>query len=170
MENIKSLEKVLQKSRGNFIKYIKYLLNSFGLVLDEEDVMQDVCLSLLNGVDFTAPLENMVGYVFVSIKNRIIDLARKRKGREVELDESLFFSHYDEPDYLAENSALLSRLIEAIDSLPEDQRNVFVLNELEGLKFREISELTKEPVNTLLAKKRYAVLKLKEILKDEIKD
>jgi RNA polymerase sigma factor (sigma-70 family) len=70
------------------------------------------------------------------------------------------------PDRLFARSVVWSELSDALEDLPEDQREVFVLHELEGKSFKEIAAETGEPMNTLLSRKRYAVLALRERLQD----
>jgi RNA polymerase sigma factor (sigma-70 family) len=86
-------------------------------------------------------------------------------GMPLNLEEILFDPH-DGPDRAYWRSTVWSELADALDELPEEQREVFVWHELEGRSFKEIAELTGQRVNTLLSRKRYAVLALRERLQD----
>jgi RNA polymerase sigma factor (sigma-70 family) len=108
-------------------------------------------------------------------RNRIIDLFRKKKpeslNEEVGDDEGLTLedllpSPEAGPDAEYARGVLLEHLEEAIDELPEEQRTVFLANEVEGKSFKQLSEETGVSINTLLARKRYAVLRLREKLQD----
>ena len=80
--------------------------------------------------------------------------------------EDILFDPGQNPDVLYARSLLWTELADALDDLPDEQRDVFVMHELEGKSFKEIAEITGEPVNTLLSRKRYAVLFLREVLQE----
>jgi RNA polymerase sigma factor (sigma-70 family) len=153
---------------------------------DAEDILQDVFYQLAAGYDVSEPIEQISAWLYRVARNRIIDwyrkkshaalpLDRQRRGdegsAEAERDESaLLIEPSPGPDDQLASLEFFSALEEALDELPEAQRNVFVWNELEGLTFREIAEQTGESINTLLSRKRYAVLFLRERLADFYKD
>jgi len=94
-----------------------------------------------------------------------------RQQREDDSDlplnlEDILFDPGQNPDVLYERSLLWTELADALEDLPDEQRDVFVMHELEGKSFKEIAEITGEPVNTLLSRKRYAVLYLREELQE----
>ncbi len=140
---------------------------------DAEDILQDVFYQLIGN---TQPIEQLTGWLFTVARNKITDKKRKHKPEllddifsEADGDEmlnwaELFFDADNNPetDYL--RSLFWETLNNALNELPEDQKTVFVLNELEAVSFKEISERTGVPVNTLLSRKRYAVLHLRERL------
>ena len=147
---------------------------------DAEDILQDVFYQLIGN---TQPIEQLTGWLFTVARNKITDKQRKHKPELLEdvygdsdneemLNWSeLFFDADNNPetDYL--RSMFWDELNNALDELPEDQRTVFVLHELEGVPFSQISEQTGASVNTLLSRKRYAVLHLREklqTLRDEL--
>lgn len=80
--------------------------------------------------------------------------------------EDFLFDPAQEPDEVYGRSLVWTELAAALDELPEEQREVFILHELEGRSFKEIAEITGESVNTLLSRKRYAVLYLREVLQE----
>ena len=121
-------------------------------------------------------LADNASWLFRAARNRIIDWYRKRKAdpfSTLDLEESLpvrleeiLFDPEVDPDTLFARSRVWTELSDALDELPDRQREVFVLHELEGKSFKEIAEITGEPVNTLLSRKRYAILTLRERLQD----
>ena len=142
---------------------------------DAEDILQDVWYQLTTAVD-TEPIEQMSGWLFKVARNKIIDRYRKKQPDSLDLlletGESangpdlaaILLDKGDDPETANLRSLFWKALYEALDELPEEQRTVFVWNELDGLSFKEIAERTGEKVNTLLSRKRYAVLHLRERL------
>lgn len=141
---------------------------------DAEDILQDVWYQLTMSVD-TEPIEQMSSWLFAVARHKIID--RLRKKRPQSLDGLLDSATDGDPDLtgiLLDNSqdpetaglrALFWKVLhEALNELPEEQRIVFIWNELGDLSFKEIAEITGEKVNTLISRKRYAVLHLRERL------
>ncbi|MFZ0312776.1 MAG: RNA polymerase sigma factor [Candidatus Korobacteraceae bacterium] len=143
---------------------------------DAEDILQEVFYELVEANRLLMPIDHVTGWLFRVARNRIIDLFRKKKpesfsGAAVEDDdgellrlEDLLPSPEAGPDALYARSVLLDELEAALDELPEEQREVFVAHELEGRSFKEIAAETGVNVNTLLSRKRYAVLHLRERL------
>ena len=143
---------------------------------DVEDILQDVFFELVEANRLLMPIEHVTGWLFRVARNRITDLFRKKKqeifsdaavaGEEDDLRlEDLLPSPDAGPDALYARHVLLDELEAAIDELPEEQREVFVAHELEGRSFKEMSAETGVSVNTLLSRKRYAVLHLRERLR-----
>lgn len=143
---------------------------------DAEDILQDVFYQLVSSYSITEPIEQLSSWLFAVARNRIIDWYRKRKhtaslpvdedtGLALNL-EDLLFDQAQEPDAVYTRSLVWTELADALDELPEEQRAVFVMHELEGRSFKEIAEITGESVNTLLSRKRYAVLFLRENMQE----
>ena len=146
---------------------------------DAEDVLQDVFYELVEAYRMMSPVEQVTAWLFRVARNRITDLFRRRQ-REAQRTESAPVSEDGEmlrledwlpspdagPDANYARSVLLEELDAAIDELPEEQREVFVAHELMGQSFKEIAAQTGVSVNTLLSRKHYAVLYLRERLKD----
>ena len=147
---------------------------------DAEDILQDVFYQFIGN---TEPIEQLTSWLFTVTRNKIIDRQRKHKPDLIEDvyttaddEESLnwselFFDSSDNPetDYL--RTLFWETLNEALDELPEEQKQVFILNELEGVPFKIIAEQTGETINTLISRKRYAVLHLRQrlqVLRDEL--
>ena len=143
---------------------------------DAEDILQDVFYRLVEANRLLMPIEHVTGWLFRVARNRITDLFRKKEPENFsDLDvadedglsfEDLLPSLEGGPDEAYVRSRLVEELKRALAELPKEQREVFVAQELEGLSFKEISEKTGLGVNTLLARKRYAVLRLRERLRD----
>jgi RNA polymerase sigma factor (sigma-70 family) len=143
---------------------------------DAEDIVQEVFYELVEANRLLMPIEHVTGWLFRVARNRITDLFRKKKPQTfsdaaVEGDdgellqiEDLLPSPDAGPEALYFRSVLLDELEFALDELPSEQREVFVAHELEGRSFKELSAETGVNVNTLLARKRYAVLYLREQL------
>jgi RNA polymerase sigma factor (sigma-70 family) len=150
---------------------------------DAEDILQDVFFQLTANFSVTEPIEQLSSWLFRVARNKIIDWYRKRKPASI--DETLANGEQNEtalnledilpdpaagPDLAYARSLIWDELEEALDDLPEAQRYVFVQHELEGKSFKEIADDTGESVNTLLSRKRYAVLFLRERLLDSYND
>jgi len=143
---------------------------------DVEDILQDVFFELVEANRLLMPIEHVTGWLFRVARNRITDLFRKKKpesfsdaaaadGEDNPRLEDLLPSPDAGPDALYARHVLLDELEAAIDELPEEQREVFVAHEVEGRSFKEMSAETGVSVNTLLSRKRYAVLYLRERLR-----
>src|SRR5215469_14617491 len=143
---------------------------------DVEDVLQDVFYKLVEANRLLMPIEHVTGWLFRVARNRITDLFRKKKpqsfedatveGESGELlqIEDLLPSPEASPETVYVRNLLLEELELALEELPDEQREVFVGHELEGRSFNEMAEETGVSVNTLLSRKRYAVLHLRERL------
>ncbi len=143
---------------------------------DAEDILQDVFLRLVNAATLVEPIEQLTAWLYRVTRNRIIDWYRGRKHAPISLEaedpasrgelDGLLADPSQDPasDYL--RSLLWDELNEALDELPEEQRDVFVAHELEGKSFKELEQETGVTVNTLLSRKRYAVLYLRERLRE----
>ena len=143
---------------------------------DAEDILQEVFYELVEANRLLMPIEHVTGWLFRVARNRITDLFRKKKPESfsdtavAEEDdellrlEDLLPSPDAGPEALYARNVLLAELELAVDELPEEQREVFVAHELEGRSFKEMAAETGVSVNTLLSRKRYAVLHLRERL------
>src|SRR5919202_45043 len=145
---------------------------------DAEDILQDVFSELVEANRLVMPIDHVTGWLFRVARNRIIDLFRRKKperfgdtavaeGEDEPLRlEDLLPSPDAGPEALYARGVLLDELELAVGELPAEQRAVFVAHELEGRSFKEMSAETGVSVNTLLSRKRYAVLHLRERLQD----
>lgn len=144
---------------------------------EADDILQDVFHEFVQAYRLPEPIEQVSAWLFRVARNRIIDRFRKKKeqaldtmdedadeeGSEYRLD--LVMPAADAgPEAEYARSMLLKELQLALDALPENQREVFIAHELDGLSFKEMAARSGVPVNTLLARKRYAVLYLRSRL------
>ena len=145
---------------------------------DVEDILQDVFYELVEANRLLMPIDHVTGWLFRVARNRITDLFRKKKpvsfGEAAATDEDVDSLRLEDllpspdagPEALYARSVLIDELERALDELPAEQREVFVAHELEGRSFKEMAEASGVSVNTLLSRKRYAVLHLRERLLD----
>jgi RNA polymerase sigma factor (sigma-70 family) len=144
---------------------------------DADDILQDVYYQLADADRLLKPIDQMAAWLFTVARNRITDLYRKKKTEtmpEIFTDteeegvfsemRNLMFNEGSTPEDEYLRSLVWVELEKALESLPEEQRQVFELTEMKGLSFREISAQTGVTVNTLISRKRYAVLVLRERL------
>lgn len=172
-----AVEQTFRKERKRLLAFIRKRVPEPD---DAEDILQDVFYQLLERLE---PIEQVTAWLFRVARNKIIDRYRKRKPESL---EGLAFPAHDddgtlqaldwlfEPNNNPENqyarTVIWEELTEALGELPIEQRNAFVMHELEGKSFKEMSRLTGASVNTLLSRKRYAVLHLRERLANLYKD
>ena len=151
---------------------------------DAEDIVQEVFYELVEANRLLMPIEHVTGWLFRVARNRITDLFRKKKpvkfsdaaiedetGELLQI-EDLLPSPDAGPEALYFRSVLLEEMEIALEELPDEQREVFVAHSLEGRSFKELSAESGVSVNTLLSRKRYAVLHLRRRLQsfhDEFK-
>jgi RNA polymerase sigma factor (sigma-70 family) len=144
---------------------------------DAEDILQDVFYELVETYRMMKPVEQVTAWLFRVARNRITDLFRRRtrearaaepakfnaEGEELLLDE-LLPSPDAGPDAAYARSVLVEALDDALEELPAEQRDVFVAHELMGYSFKDLAQQSGVSMNTLLSRKRYAVLHLRERL------
>jgi len=144
---------------------------------DAEDILQDVFYELVEANRLLMPIEHVTGWLFRVARNRITDLFRKKtpesftdaavvdENDELWRLEDLLPSADAGPEAIYARGVLLDALELAIDELPDEQRDVFVAHELEGRTFKEMAAESGVSLNTLLSRKRYAILHLRERLR-----
>lgn len=149
---------------------------------EADDILQEVFYELAETDRMMKPVDQVSAWLYTVARNRITDSYRKKKTESlpefsdddesfVEELGSLIFDNGSTPETEYLRSLVWSELEKALNELPPEQREVFEMNELQGVPFKEISELTGDPVATLISRKRYAVLHLRErlqILYDEL--
>jgi RNA polymerase sigma factor (sigma-70 family) len=145
---------------------------------DAEDILQDVFYELVAANRLLMPIEHITGWLFRVARNRIIDLFRKQRPER--LHDIAVMDGDDEwlalaellpsadagPDALYARRVLFDALEAAVAELPKDQRDVFLAHEVAGRTFKEMAAETGLSVNTLLSRKRYAVLRLRDRLQE----
>ena len=175
IEQDQRISEVVRREQSRLRNFIRRRVPDPG---DAEDILQDVFYELVEANRLLMPIEHVTGWLFRVARNRIIDLFRKKKpenfsdtavaqnddDEELLRFEDLLPSPNAGPEALYARNLLLEELESAVDDLPEEQREVFVAHELEGRSFKEMAAETGVNVNTLLSRKRYAVLQLRERL------
>jgi len=177
MDLTTQIEHLFRTDRKKFLGFIRQRVRSHE---EAEDILQDVFTNVLAAsVNVQKPIENIASWVFTAVRNRIIDSYRKKRAET--FSDMQTPGHSDDgidsyENYLRDISSvpdtdLIRKTIwesvqHGLAELPAEQREVFVRNEFEGISFREMSEQTGVNINTLLARKRYAVLHLRRKLKD----
>jgi RNA polymerase sigma factor (sigma-70 family) len=168
-EQNKRISQVVQDLGRRLMRFIRVRVSSEA---DAEDVIQDVWQQLATSLE-AGPVEQVGAWLFTVARNRIIDRYRKPKmasldamvaeaEEETGFDFAGFFLRDDNTPRTAHLRSLFwEQLHAALAELPEEQRQVFVWHELESLSFQDIAALTGENVNTLLSRKRYAILHLR---------
>ena len=147
---------------------------------DAEDILQDVFYQMIQTIN---TIDEIGAWLFAVTRNKITDQQRKlkpdlfsdiydNKDDEDEIDwKEILFDNSGNPETEYLRTLFWEELNNSLDELPAKQREVFILNELEGVPFKDIAEQTGETVNTLLSRKRYAVLHLRNklrVLHDEL--
>jgi RNA polymerase sigma factor (sigma-70 family) len=166
----RNISQVIRDYSKRLMGFIRKRVNNEA---DAEDILQDVFYQFIGN---TQPIEQLTAWLFTVARNKITDKRRKHKPDSLEdvfaapdgedtLNWTEFlFNSSDDPEKEYLRTLFWEELRVALDELPEEQKEVFILNELEDVPFKDISERTGVPVNTLLSRKRYAVLHLRERL------
>ena len=170
LEQDQRISEVVKRERSRLLNFIRRRVPDPG---DAEDVLQEVFYRLVEANRLLMPIEHITGWLFQVARNRITDLFRKKEPvifSEVAVaDENGEDLHFEDllpspdagPEAEYARKLLLEEMRQAIAELPKDQREVFIAHEFEGRSFKELAAETGINVNTLLARKRYAVLHLR---------
>jgi RNA polymerase sigma factor (sigma-70 family) len=150
------------KYRGPLLNWIERKVRDEA---EAEDVYQEVIEHFLETYEVGTVIEQVSAWLYRVAQNKIIDRFRKKK-HELAYEEMMLLLPEAESLDESERAYIREEIAEAIELLPEEQRHVFVMHELEGKSFAEISKETGISVNTLLSRKRYAILFLREHLKE----
>jgi len=174
-EQDRQISQVITEERSRLRNFIRKRVPNEA---DVEDILQDVFYKLVEANRLLMPIEYVTGWLFRVARNRITDAFRKKRpenftdtatedetGESLQL-EDLLPSPDAGPEALLLRSVLLDELEMALGELPAEQREVFVAHEIDGRSFKELSDESGVSVNTLLSRKRYAVLHLRERLQD----
>jgi RNA polymerase sigma factor (sigma-70 family) len=167
---------VVRRERGRLFSFISRRVRD---AAEAEDVLQEALYELVAAYRLMQPVEQVGAWLVRVARNRIIDRFRKRRvqllgdiaanGEEEAPDsalERLMPAVEDGPDAALVRELMLEELERALEELPAQQREVFVAQELEGASFKELSARWGVGINTLLSRKRYAVLRLRERLRE----
>lgn len=161
------VEKTVARERVRLFNFIKTKVSNPD---DAEDILQDVFIQLWQGYQSIESIDKITSWMFRVARNKIVDLYRKKKPDNFSQIESanpddeapmllseIISNGGDEPDDLYTRQLIWESIEAVLDDLPENQRQVFVWHEIEGLSFKEMQSITGDSLNTLLSRKRYAV-------------
>jgi RNA polymerase sigma factor (sigma-70 family) len=173
-EQDQQISETIDREKGRLRNFIRRRVADQS---DAEDILQDVFYELVETYRLMKPIEQVGAWLFRVARNRITDLFRKKKpdastnepvnaedGEFLEL-EDLLPSPESGPEAAYARAVLLEELEDALEELPEEQRDIFVAHEIEGRSFKELAVETGLSVNTLLSRKHYAVVHLRERLR-----
>ena len=172
-EQDQRISAVVEREQSRLRNFIRRRVPDPG---DAEDILQEVFSELVEANRLLMPIGHVTGWLFRVARNRITDLFRKKKPASFSdldlLDEDDEPLHFEDllpspdagPEAMYARNALLQALEQAVAELPPEQREIWVAHELEGKSFAEMSAATGVNINTLLARKRYAVLHLRRRL------
>jgi RNA polymerase sigma factor (sigma-70 family) len=175
-EQNRLISEVIQRERSRLRAFVRKRVDDEG---DAEDILQDVFYELVETYRLLKPVEQVGAWLFRVARNRIIDFFRKKRpeafgnppaastnDEDALLLEELLPSPDESPEAAYVRGVLLEELDAALEELPEEQREVFIAHEIEGRSFKELADETGLNLNTLLSRKRYAVLHLRRRLQD----
>src|SRR5688572_27245256 len=153
-------EQTFLKEKDRLLGFIRNRVSSLE---EAEDIMQDVFYQFVAGYETIESLDRVTSWLFSVARNKIIDRYRRDSTRPKRADLEISFGS-DDGTPLTLQEMIWEAIMEALDELPGEQREIFILNELEERSFREISEAMNVSINTLLSRKRYAILSLRKKL------
>lgn len=169
-------EQTFLKEKDRLLGFIR---NRVSTLEEAEDILQDVFYQFVAGYEAIESLDRVTSWLFSVARNKIIDRYRRDSARPKRSDlesqtgsddgapltlQDILPDFGNTPEDIFLREAIWEAIMEALDELPPDQREIFILNEIEERSFREIAEETKVSINTLLSRKRYAILSLRKKL------
>ena len=158
----KRIASLIATEWNRFVGYVRSRLDD-AADMDAEDVVQDVVERMFERDDAADPIADLSAYIFRALRNRVIDIYRRRKAPTEEMSGEVADLRYEAEEALGREEAE-EALAEAIEELPPAQRDVLVATELEGRSFKELAAQWQTPIGTLLARKHRAVRALRESL------
>ncbi len=172
-EQDRRISEVIQRERQRLLHFIRKRVEDQG---DAEDILQDVFYELIEAYRLMKPVEQVGAWLYRVARNRIIDRFRKRRpeafggvsssasNEDLLRLEDLLPSPDAGPEAAYARSVLLEELDAALGELPDEQRDIFIAHEIDGRSFKQLADETGLSINTLLSRKRYAVLHLRRRL------
>ena len=169
----RKIEEIISKEKSRLLSFIRQRTPN---IEDAEDILQDVFYELVQSYRLMKPVEQLASWLFTVARNKITDLYRKKKPDS--LDNAVHIHEDDEPLFLADilnantisaddkmmNDFIMEAIAEQLEELPKEQRDAFVMHELEDKSMQQIADEMHVPVKTVISRKRYAVLFLRERL------
>ncbi|ASZ15155.1 RNA polymerase sigma factor [Chitinophaga pendula] len=174
-EQNERIQQTVRQERKRLLHFIRQRVNN---VADAEDILQDVFYQFTEYLRLGSHIDSLTGWLFAVTRNKITDWFRKKRESNfsdhtavVDGEEHLFLTEMladtgvtGQADAPMLRKVMAEAIMQAVEELPAEQRDVFLQHEVEGKSFKEMSEATGVPVNTLLSRKRYAVLYLRDRL------
>lgn len=169
-------EQTFLKEKDRLLSFIRHRVSS---TEEAEDILQDVFYQFVAGFESIESLDRVTSWLFSVARNKIIDRYRRDAARPQRADLSVQAGHEDDapitlqdilpdlgntPEDSFFRDLIWETIMEALDELPAEQREIFIQNEMEEKSFRELSEQMGVSINTLLSRKRYAILALRKKL------
>lgn len=177
----KKVAQFFEKEESKLISYVRKLFNFRYSSLAPEDIIQEIALNIFDRIDFDSQIENIASYVYRSIRNRIIDIQRK-KNYEISYDNFTYdedeenpflrsLSEEDTPEEFYLQELYEEELVfQCIEKLKPDQKDIIVATEFEGYSFEELSQKWDTPIGTLLSRKHRAVAQLQKLVRKELEN
>ncbi|MBK6276040.1 MAG: sigma-70 family RNA polymerase sigma factor [Saprospirales bacterium] len=173
-QNNQKIEHVISKEKSRLLNFIRQRTPTLE---DAEDILQDVFYELVQSYRLMKPVEQLASWLFTVARNKITDSYRKKKSSSLE-DVAHMQEENDEPLFLADilksnalsadekmmNDLIMETIADCLDELPKEQRDAFVMHELEDKSMQQIADEMNVSVKTVISRKRYAVLFLRERL------
>jgi RNA polymerase sigma factor (sigma-70 family) len=169
MEDVLRNDRISDIFRREQVRLRRFVRSRVADEGDAEDILQDVFYELVEASWLMKPVDQAGAWLFRVARNRIIDFFRKKKPVRLDDDlslEEMLPSPDAGPEAAFARSLLWEELEDALGELPDEQCEVFIAHEIDGRSFKELAAETGVSVNTLLSRKRYAVLHLRERLKE----
>ncbi|MCE2894952.1 MAG: RNA polymerase sigma factor [Flammeovirgaceae bacterium] len=160
-------------------KLLGFIRSRVSSVEEAEDILQDVFFQFVSGFETIESLDRVTSWLYSVARNKIIDRYRRDASRPQRTDFELVSGREDDvpltlqdilpdldntPESTLLREAIWDEITDALAELPADQREIFIQNEMEEKSFREIADETGVSINTLLSRKRYAILALRKRL------
>jgi RNA polymerase sigma factor (sigma-70 family) len=176
-QNRTAIAEFFRREYGRLAGFVRTLIDE-AAEFESEDIVQDVALNLFSRADVTAPIEDVASYVYQALRNRVIDLFRRRRNT-VSLDrpvltedgaatfKDIFPDHNSSIDRIVCDDEMKQRLLRGINALPDEQKAVLIETEFHDRTFAELSSRWRVPIGTLLARKSRAIAKLRQIVTEE---
>lgn len=187
--NARAMDLAMQAKEQTFLKekdrLLSFIRNRVSSLEEAEDILQDVFFQFVAGYDTIESLDRVTSWLFSVARNKIIDRYRRDASRPQRAELTLQAESEDDgpmtlqeilpdlgntPEDAMLREVIWTAIMEALDELPAEQREIFILNEMEDRGFREIAEETGVSINTLLSRKRYAILALRKKLQQLYND
>ncbi|MBN1128891.1 MAG: sigma-70 family RNA polymerase sigma factor [Chitinispirillaceae bacterium] len=177
IHNRRAIAAFFSREYGRLAGFVRTLIDD-AADGESEDIVQEVALSIFSRADITAPIEDVASYVYQALRNRVIDLFRRRHplvsldnpvGKEygAETFKDIFPDERQDILRLLEDKEAQKRLWKEIDTLPDDQKTVLIATEFHEKTFSELSDQWRIPIGTLLARKSRAIARLRRKIKNQ---